>query len=82
MKADERASKVRAMLNRLQLPLEFRIQRGSPLEPMLDCLRVIHASDTQLDDISSAEVRRVHKDDHKLACCNTFMTANASCRAH
>jgi hypothetical protein len=57
VKPDARAAKVHAALARLQLPLEYRITRTAPLEPLLTCLNVVHASAAQLDSLTTLEVQ-------------------------
>jgi hypothetical protein len=54
---DARASKVHAALDRLQLPLDFRITRTAPLEPLLSCLTVLHTAAVQLDSLNALRVR-------------------------
>ena len=56
MKPDARAAKVHAALARLQLSLDYQITRTGPLEPVLTCLNVVHASAVQLDSLNSLEV--------------------------
>lgn len=45
-----------AALARLQLPLDYLLTRTGPLEPVLTCLNVVHASAAQLDSLTTLEV--------------------------
>lgn len=59
VQADGRAEKVRAALQRLSLPLDHRIggSDSGSLNSALDCLRVLHAPEEQLDTIRKVQVQ-------------------------